>query len=104
MSEIDTLGPPAGRSEAFALPPGCAEGFVETNGVRLHYVAAGSGPLVLLLHGFPEFWDSWRHQLPALATRFRVVGPDLPGYNLSDNPQDGSDLAAPINDITGLVA
>jgi pimeloyl-ACP methyl ester carboxylesterase len=104
MSEIDTLGPPAGRSEAFALPPGCAEGFVETNGVRLHYVAAGSGPLVLLLHGFPEFWYSWRHQLPALATRFRVVAPDLRGYNLSDKPQTGYDLTTLINDISGLVA
>src|SRR5258708_39527646 len=103
MSEIDTLGPPAGRSEAFALPPGCAEGFVETNGVRLHYVAAGSGPLVLLLHGFPEFWYSWRHQLPALAIRFRVVAPDLRGYNLSDKPQTGYDLTTLTNDISGLV-
>src|SRR5258708_10132657 len=104
MSEIDTLGPPAGRSEAFALPPGCAEGFVETNGVRLHYVAAGSGPLVLLLHGFPEFWYSWRHQLPALAIRSRVVAPDLRGYTLSDKPQTGYDLTTLINDISGLVA
>jgi epoxide hydrolase 4 len=57
------------------------------NGVRLHYVEAGSGPLVVLLHGFPEFWYSWRHQIPALAAAgFRVLAPDLRGYNLSDKP------------------
>jgi pimeloyl-ACP methyl ester carboxylesterase len=56
--------------------------------VRLHYVEAGRGPLVLLLHGFPEFWYSWRHQIPALAgAGFRVVAPDLRGYNLSDKPR-----------------
>jgi epoxide hydrolase 4 len=57
------------------------------NGVRLHYVEAGSGPPVILLHGFPEFWYSWRHQIPALAQAgFRVLAPDLRGYNLSDKP------------------
>jgi len=59
----------------------------ETNGVRLHYVSAGRGPLVVLLHGFPEFWYSWRHQIPVLAARFRVVAPDLRGYNASDKPR-----------------
>jgi pimeloyl-ACP methyl ester carboxylesterase len=44
--------------EAFPLPEGCNEGYVVANGVRLHYVAAGSGPLAILLHGFPEFWSS----------------------------------------------
>src|SRR5579884_3024966 len=57
------------------------------NGVRLHYVEAGRGPLVVLLHGFPEFWYSWRHQIPALAAAgFRVLAPDLRGYNESDKP------------------
>jgi pimeloyl-ACP methyl ester carboxylesterase len=53
----------------------------------LHYVEAGDGPLVVLLHGFPEFWFSWRHQLEALSTAgFRVVAVDQRGYNLSDKP------------------
>jgi epoxide hydrolase 4 len=53
--------------------------------VRLHYVEAGEGPLVLLLHGFPQFWYQWRHQIPALVEAgFRVVAPDMRGYNLSD--------------------
>jgi len=56
--------------------------------VRLHYVEVGSGPLVVLLHGFPEFWYSWRHQLPVLAAAgFRVVAPDMRGYNLSSKPR-----------------
>jgi pimeloyl-ACP methyl ester carboxylesterase len=61
---------------------------VEANGVLLHVVEAGSGPPVLLLHGFPEFWYSWRRQLPALAAAgFRAVAPDLRGYNLSGKPR-----------------
>lgn len=57
------------------------------NGVRLHYVEAGSGPLVVLLHGFPEFWYCWRHQIPALtAAGYRVIAPDMRGYNLSEKP------------------
>ena len=60
---------------------------VMVNGVHLHFVEAGSGPLVVLLHGFPEFWYSWRRQLPALAeTGFHAAALDLRGYNLSDKP------------------
>ncbi|MHB1133367.1 MAG: alpha/beta fold hydrolase [Chloroflexota bacterium] len=67
---------------------GLRRGFARGDGLRLHYVAAGNGPLVVLLHGFPEFWYSWRHQLPALARAgFRVVAPDQRGYNLSDKPR-----------------
>ena len=56
--------------------------------MRLHYVEAGDGPLVLLLHGFPEFWYGWRLQIPPLAAAgFRVVAPDTRGYNLSSKPE-----------------
>src|SRR6202040_3212483 len=62
--------------------------YATVNGVRLHYVEAGSGPLVVLLHGFPEFWYSWRHQIPALAEAgFRVIAPGMRGYNLSGKPK-----------------
>src|SRR5437763_11536518 len=50
------------------------------NGIKMHYVVAGSGPPVFLLHGFPEFWYAWRHQIPVLAERYTVVAPDLRGY------------------------
>ena len=62
-------------------------GYAHVNGIRLHYVTQGNGPLVILLHGFPEFWYSWRHQIPVLAQHFRVVAPDLRGYNDSAKPQ-----------------
>ena len=62
-------------------------GTADLGDVRLHYVEAGVGPLVLLLHGFPEFWYGWRNQIPALvAAGYRVVAPDLRGYNVSDKP------------------
>jgi epoxide hydrolase 4 len=63
------------------------DGYADLDEVRLHYVEAGEGPLVVLLHGFPEFWFSWRLQIPALADAgFRVVAPDMRGYNLSSAP------------------
>src|SRR5580692_529749 len=64
------------------------EGYADVGDVKLHYVEAGKGPLVLLLHGFPEFWYGWRLQIKPLATAgFRVVAPDLRGYNLSSRPK-----------------
>ena len=64
-----------------------AHRYANLGDVRLHYVEAGEGPLVLLLHGFPQFWYQWRHQIPALVEAgFRVVAPDMRGYNLSDKP------------------
>lgn len=75
-----------------------------TNGVRLHVAEAGAGPLVLLLHGFPEFWWSWRHQISALtAAGFRVAAPDLRGYGASDKPPRGYDLVTLSADVAGLV-
>jgi pimeloyl-ACP methyl ester carboxylesterase len=64
-----------------------AHRYADLGDVRLHYVEAGEGPLVLLLHGFPQFWYQWRHQIPALVEAgFRVLAPDMRGYNLSDKP------------------
>ena len=85
--------------ERFPLPPGCAEDFLTANGQRLHYVEAGAGPLVVLLHGFPEFWYSWRANIPALARVRRVVALDMRGYNLSAKPADGYDIATLTTDI-----
>jgi len=77
--------------------------FVETNKIRLHCVTQGEGELVILLHGFPEFWYSWRFQIPALARHFKVVVPDLRGYNDSDKPANGYDLDTLSADIQGLI-
>ncbi|HVL11454.1 MAG TPA: alpha/beta fold hydrolase, partial [Gemmata sp.] len=60
------------------------EGFADSGGVKIHYVTAGKGPLVVMLHGFPDYWYSWRDQIPVLAKQFQVVAVDLRGYNKSD--------------------
>ena len=73
----------------------------------IHYVEAGDGPLVVLLHGFPEFWYSWRHQIPALvAAGFRVIAPDLRGYNESSKPPsvESYRIAEVVRDVAGLIA
>ncbi|MFM9905400.1 MAG: alpha/beta fold hydrolase [Pyrinomonadaceae bacterium] len=80
--------------------------YATVNGLCLHYAAAGSGEkLVLLLHGFPEFWYSWRHQLVALSDQYTVVAPDLRGYNLSDKPANTADYAIDhlVGDIVGFI-
>lgn len=77
--------------------------FIETNNVRLHYVTQGEGELVILLHGFLEFWYSWRHQLPQLSRHFKVVALDLRGCNDSDKPRGGYDFETLTQDIQGLI-
>ncbi len=78
--------------------------YVHANGNRFHAVEAGNGPLVLLLHGFPEFWYSWRHQLPALADAgYRAVAVDLRGYGATDKPPRGYDGYTLASDVAGLI-
>lgn len=77
--------------------------YIETNRIRLHCVTQGEGELVILLHGFLEFWYSWRRQIPSLSRYFKVVVPDLRGYNDSDKPSGGYDLDTLARDIQGLV-
>jgi pimeloyl-ACP methyl ester carboxylesterase len=80
--------------------------FAELPGVRLHYVEAGRGPLVVLLHGFPNFWYLWRRQIPALVEAgYRVIAPDLRGYNLSSRPSRVRDYAvgAVAGDVAALI-
>lgn len=82
------------------------EGYAEVGDQRLHYVEAGEGPLVILLHGFPEFWFGWRLQIqPLAAAGFRVVAPDMRGYNLSSKPNGvhAYDTDKLTGDIRGLI-
>src|SRR3954471_14291393 len=103
---MTTMAPDTTTSPAIEAVPGLREGFAEVGDVRLHYVEVGDGPLIVLLHGFPEFWYGWRAQLePLAAAGFRVVSPDMRGYNLSSCPEDvaaysGDQLAA---DVRGLI-
>ncbi|HEY0002801.1 MAG TPA: alpha/beta fold hydrolase, partial [Actinoplanes sp.] len=78
--------------------------FVGANGSRFHVVEAGTGPLVLFLHGFPEFWWAWHDILPRVADAgFRAVAIDLRGYGASDKPPRGYDGYTMAADVTGLI-
>jgi pimeloyl-ACP methyl ester carboxylesterase len=78
--------------------------FVNANGTRFHVVEAGAGPLVLFLHGFPEFWWAWHQQLPLVAEAgFRAVAVDLRGYGASDKPPRGYDGYTMAGDVAGLI-
>jgi pimeloyl-ACP methyl ester carboxylesterase len=79
---------------------------VETNGIRMHIAEQGEGPLVLLLHGFPESWYSWRHQLPALAAAgYHAVAPDQRGYGQTDRPEKVEQYTQLhlVGDVVGLL-
>src|SRR5437763_13769675 len=81
-------------------------GYAQVGDVRLHYAESGSGErLVILLHGFPECWYSWRHQLSALGQRFRVVAPYMRGYNLGDKPElvEHYRVSRLVGVVTGLI-
>lgn len=87
--------------------PGWEHREAVVNGVRLHYVEAGSGPLVVLLHGFPEFWYGWRHQIgPLAAAGYRVIAPDMRGYNQSEKPPSVHAYAVEtlVEDVVTLIA
>jgi pimeloyl-ACP methyl ester carboxylesterase len=93
-----------GADSAVQISGPWAHRSVSANGTRFHIAEAGEGPLVLLLHGFPEFWWTWRHQLTSLpAAGFRAVAVDLRGYGGSDKPPRGYDLVTAAADAAGLV-
>src|SRR3954453_6631865 len=98
--------PRDGRPDATSvlLPGPWTHRSISANGVVLHVAEAGTGPLVLLLHGFPQFWWTWRAQLTTLADAgFHVVAPDLRGYGASDKPPRGYDLPTLSADAAALV-
>jgi pimeloyl-ACP methyl ester carboxylesterase len=90
-----------------ATPPAelGTDGYVDSEGVKIHYVAAGNGPLVVLIHGFPDYWYTWREQMPALAGGFQVVAVDQRGYNLSDKPEgvENYSMAKLVGDVRAVI-
>jgi pimeloyl-ACP methyl ester carboxylesterase len=83
-----TLALAAGLLEGRTHTVKLQDHFTEVNGIKLHYVSAGKGPLILFLHGFPEFWYEWKGQLAEFGKDHLAVAPDMRGYNLSDKPAD----------------
>ncbi len=81
------------------------DGYADSNGVKIHYATAGSGPLVVMIHGFPGFWYTWRHQMEGLADKYQVVAIDQRGYNLSDKPKgvENYDMRLLIGDVLAVI-
>ncbi len=90
-------------------PTFAAEGvehkYAENNGVKIHYAAMGEGPLVVFIHGFPDFWYTWRHQMNGLKGNYRVVALDTRGYNKSDKPekQEDYDMSLLVQDVAAVI-
>ena len=80
-------------------------GYAEAGDVKLHYVTAGEGPLVVMIHGFPDYWYTWRNQMPKLAKHFQVVAYDQRGYNKSGQPDGVENYAMPrlVDDVQAII-
>lgn len=96
-------------SAAAAAPADLLErvehGYADSNGVQIHYASLGQGPLIVMIHGFPDFWYSWRYQMDELADRYRVVAIDQRGYNKSGKPkgQENYDVSLLTADVEAVI-
>ncbi len=95
----------ASAQTATGLEARVANGFADSNGVKIHYASLGSGPLVIMIHGFPDYWYTWRHQMEGLADRFQVVAIDQRGYNRSDKPAGVAsyDMRLLVGDVIAVI-
>jgi pimeloyl-ACP methyl ester carboxylesterase len=80
-------------------------GYADSNGVKIHYASLGQGPLIVMIHGFPDFWYTWRDQMEALSDKFQCVAIDQRGYNLSDKPKgvENYDVRLLVGDVVAVV-
>ena len=100
---VATAAPAAGQPDIFdRVKHGHA---VSEGGVKIHYATLGEGPLVVMIHGFPDFWYSWRHQMAALSRQFQVVAIDQRGYNRSDKPAgvESYDMRLLVADVAAVI-
>src|SRR5579885_3699992 len=81
------------------------EGYADSNGVKIHYASLGQGPLVVMIHGFPDYWYTWRDQMEALSDKFQCVAIDQRGYNLSDKPKGVENYAMKllVGDVAAVI-
>ena len=80
-------------------------GYADSNGVKIHYASLGKGPLIVMIHGFPDFWYTWRDQMEALSDKFQCVAIDQRGYNLSDKPKgvENYDVRLLVGDVAAVI-
>ena len=81
------------------------DGYADSNGVKIHYATVGSGPLIVMIHGFPDFWYTWRDQMAALSDNYQCVAIDQRGYNLSDKPKGVENYRLPllVSDVAAVI-
>tara|TARA_Y100000588_G_scaffold61670_1_gene60920 strand:+ start:884 stop:1792 length:909 start_codon:yes stop_codon:yes gene_type:complete len=93
------------KTNAAELHERVKHGFADSNGVKIHYATLGKGPLVVMIHGFPDYWYTWRHQMEALSEDHQVVAIDMRGYNKSDKPKgkEQYDMKFLIGDVLSVV-
>src|SRR5271170_3362425 len=80
-------------------------GYADSNGVKIHYASLGSGPLIVMIHGFPDYWYTWRNQMEALSDQYQCVAIDQRGYNLSDKPKgvENYDVRLLVGDVAAVI-
>lgn len=102
MSMFNFAAPSVARAD---LWDEVEHGFADSDGVKIHYATVGEGPLVIMIHGFPDFWYSWREQMTALKGDYKVVAIDQRGYNRSDKPEGEEQYAMPklIADVAAVI-
>jgi epoxide hydrolase 4 len=95
----------AGAARAADIEDRVTHGYADSNGVKIHYATLGSGPLVVMIHGFPDYWYTWRQQMEGLSDRFQVVAIDQRGYNLSDKPAgvENYDVRLLVGDVVAVI-
>jgi len=98
--------PSTGSGQPPGNPQPISHEYADVNGVKIHYARAGTGPLMIFLHGFPEFWYEWKYQIAEFSRDHTVVAPDMRGYNLSSKPTELSEYAIPklVADVRALAS
>ena len=95
----------ASMSYAADIESRVTHGYADSNGVKIHYASLGQGPLIIMIHGFPDFWYTWRDQMAALSGQFQCVAIDQRGYNLSDKPKgvENYDVRLLVGDVVAVI-
>jgi epoxide hydrolase 4 len=95
----------ASMSFAADIESRVTHGYADSNGVKIHYASLGSGPLIVMIHGFPDYWYTWRDQMEALAGQYQCVAIDQRGYNLSDKPKgvENYDVRLLVGDVAAVI-
>jgi pimeloyl-ACP methyl ester carboxylesterase len=95
----------AGMIHATDIEARVKNGYADSNGVKIHYASLGTGPLIVMIHGFPDYWYTWRNQMEALSSQFQCVAIDQRGYNLSDKPKgvENYSLRFLVGDVAAVI-